>query len=97
MDVNTINNNLVEALKSAVRKSQTHRRNEKEEKINTETKELMEKRRKLKNKSDTNLVLLRQLNEDISKAVRKDLRQYNISQIAAVIEANKRLKVLGRK
>ncbi|XP_072375816.1 uncharacterized protein, partial [Diabrotica undecimpunctata] len=56
----------------------------------------METRRKLKNKNDTNARVLQQLNKDINKAVRKDVRQYNTKKITTVVEENKSLKVLKR-
>jgi len=39
---------------------------------------------------------LRQLNGDISKSVRRDVRQYNTNQVTTVIEENKSLRVLRR-
>lgn len=68
-----------------------------QEKISTSTKNLMERRRHLKKKNDTNAAALKQLNKDFNKAVRKDLRQYNTNQITSVIEANKCMKVLRKR
>ncbi|XP_072401688.1 uncharacterized protein [Diabrotica undecimpunctata] len=56
----------------------------------------METRRELKNKNDTNARVLQQLNKDINKVVKKDVRQYNTKKITTVVEENKSLKVLKR-
>lgn len=95
MVVETLNNRLLEAVKSAEEKYRTRSRG-KEDKICTDTKKLMEKRRELKNKNDTNRDELRQLNRIISKAVRNDVRQYNTNQVTTDIEENQSLRVLRR-
>lgn len=51
-------------------------------------------RAQLEDKFGQNYSKLRQLNKDISKAVRRDVRGYNADMIARTIEANKNLKVL---
>ncbi|XP_072401120.1 uncharacterized protein [Diabrotica undecimpunctata] len=96
MDVETLNDNLIKAIKNAEKKRNTNPRRDKEEKISEETKRLMETRRELKNKNDTNARVLQQLNKDINKAVRKDVRQYNTKKITTVVKENESLKVLKR-
>ncbi|XP_072380586.1 uncharacterized protein [Diabrotica undecimpunctata] len=96
MDVETLNDNLIKAIKNAEKKCNTNPRRDKEEKISQKTKRLMETQRELKNKNDTNARVLQQLNKDINKAVRKDVRQYNTKKITTVVEENKILKVLKR-
>ncbi|XP_072392435.1 uncharacterized protein [Diabrotica undecimpunctata] len=87
---------LEDVLKKAQKKCQTKqtRRNEKHAE---DTRYLMEKRREMKDKHTTNISERRNLNKTISKAVRKDIRNFDIKYPNNTIEQNKILKVLKRK
>lgn len=94
-DVENLNERICTALQET-RKRYEPKRRQKEEKLSRGTKQLLTKRRELKNKYTTNYEELRQLNKEISKAIRKDTRKFNTEKINTVIENNKSLKVLRR-
>lgn len=57
----------------------------------------MEMRRKMLGKYSENKEKLRRLNKDITRVIRKDVRNYNTKWITTVIEENKSMKVLRNK
>lgn len=65
-----------------------------EEKLSQDTKTLMDSRRNMKDRYAANNATLRQLNRDITKSVRNDVRKNNKKLITKVIENNKSLRVL---
>ena len=71
-------------------------KSEKEEKISPETKLKMEKRRTLKGKENTDQQEIKDLNKEISKAIRKDIRKFKGRKITQTIEQNKSMKVMRR-
>ncbi|KAF2880555.1 hypothetical protein ILUMI_25616 [Ignelater luminosus] len=68
-----------------------------EDKLNRNTKELMERRRLKREEHDSNSDEIRNLNKEISKEIRKDLRKYNREQVQQTIEKNKNMKLMRRK
>ncbi|XP_050465081.1 uncharacterized protein LOC126858648 [Cataglyphis hispanica] len=65
-------------------------------KLSKNTKDLMTQRRVLRENPTQNQPALKQLNKNISKAVRKDIRKYNTDEIIRVIEKNKGIKILNK-
>lgn len=57
----------------------------------------MQRRREMKEKHIANITELRSLNPDISKAIRRDIRNFNTKGITNIIEQHKSLKVLKRR
>ncbi|KAH1026597.1 hypothetical protein HUJ05_000237 [Dendroctonus ponderosae] len=55
---------------------------------------LLDERRKPKQKYDKNFDLFKHLNKEIQKEIRKDIRQHNTREIPTTIEEKKSLKVL---
>lgn len=86
---------ITNSIKTAVKECQTPS-TQRNEKLSTSTKQLMEGRRNLINKHTTNVAELRRLNREISKAVRRDTRTYNTNEILKVIEQNKGMKSLRK-
>lgn len=86
---------ITNSIKTAVKECQTQS-TQRNEKLSTSTKQLMEGRRNLINKHTTNVAELRRLNREISKAVRRDTRTYNTNEILKVIEQNKGMKSLRK-
>ncbi|XP_072400307.1 uncharacterized protein [Diabrotica undecimpunctata] len=66
----------------------------KHEKISLKTKNLIEERRRLKDKYNTNYAEFSQLSKTINKEIRKDIRQHYMREVTRVIEKNTSLKVL---
>lgn len=62
-----------------------------ESKISPQTKRLMHKRRKLNN-NNLGTQEMRQINKEITRNIRKDLKEYNKKHIQRTIEQNKSLK-----
>lgn len=54
----------------------------------------MNSRSEMLDKHTTNSTHFRQLNKDISKAIRKDIRTYKTAQVEQLIADNKCMKVL---
>lgn len=94
-NVEELNEGIVKAVKDA-EKQYLIKQSRKEEKLSKETKTLMKKRRNMKSKV-VNFHKIKQLNMEISAAIRKDVRSYNTKQITEVIEKNRSLKVLRRR
>lgn len=95
LSVEEMNERIVDVLKDAQKRYKTSNV-ESNEKISETTKRLMRERRNLIDKHSSNLVRLRELNRNISKAIRKDVRKFNTDKITKVIEDNKNMKVLRR-
>lgn len=96
IDIEELNASIGNSIKSA-EKEHCSRRKTKDEKISQDTKELMRARHELKNKYEENYAQLRELNKQISKAVRRDVRRFNSDNINKTIQENKGLKVLKKK
>jgi len=69
----------------------------KENKLSQHTLQLMSDRRQLLQQENVDYREVRELNKDISKNIRKDIRNYNNEQIEKTIDQNKSLKVLRKK
>lgn len=95
INVTTLNNNIINAVKAAKTKCQK-RNTSKTDKLSTTTRALMKTRRELPDKHSTNNDQLRQLNREISKAIRRDIRYYNTNEINKVIEDNRGMKSLRK-
>lgn len=91
-----LNKNIVETINVA-QKKHCLKQTENEDKISTNTKNLMKQRRKLLGERPQQKDELRQLNKDITKAVRTDIRDYNNKWVTRVIEENKNMRVLHNK
>ncbi|XP_072392105.1 uncharacterized protein [Diabrotica undecimpunctata] len=72
-------------------------RNKNEEKLSTDTRNLMKQRNLITERNDPNGEQKRKINREVKKAIRKDLRKYNTLKIEQTIENNKGLKSLRRK
>ncbi|XP_072378445.1 uncharacterized protein [Diabrotica undecimpunctata] len=79
------------AIRNAHRKYKEKGKN-KMDKLTQATRDLINKRRELKDKYTDNFITLRQLNKDITKSIRKDVRNYNTDYITQAIDKNKSLK-----
>lgn len=95
-NIEQLNETLVKVLKKAQKKCE-NKQTRKNEKLSEDTRDLMQRRREMKDKHTTNTTELRSLNKSISKAIRKDIRSFNTKEINNTIEQNKSLKVLKRK
>lgn len=69
---------------------------QREEKLSKFTKRLMDKRRAMRSEQLTTVDELRDINKQISKAIRRDLRTFNQNEIRRTIENNKSMKVLRK-
>lgn len=58
---------------------------------------MLEKRRNLTDKHQNNATQLREINKEISKAIRRDVRLHKTEEISRVIEENRGMKVLRKK
>lgn len=94
--IEQLNRKIVEALKQAQEKCCSKNQKD-EEKLSLSTKTLLEERRQLKDKYGTNLPKTRELDKQITKNIRKDIRDYNTRKISKIIEENKSLKIFRRK
>uniref|UniRef100_A0A6P7H9U3 Uncharacterized protein LOC114349274 n=1 Tax=Diabrotica virgifera virgifera TaxID=50390 RepID=A0A6P7H9U3_DIAVI len=72
-------------------------RSKNEEKLSTDTRNLMKQRNLITERNDPNREQKREINREVKKAIRKDLRKYNTLKIEQAIENNKDLKCLRRK
>lgn len=95
-DINELNKIIVDAIGKA-EENNCSKRDPKNEKLSDKTKNMMKERRELQSKYDTNLPKLRQLNRDITKAIRNDIRTHNTEMITKTIEDNRSLKVLRQR
>lgn len=95
-DIDELNENIVHAVKQAEQANCT-RTKQGNGKISDGTKDLMKERRELQDKYGVNFPKLKQLNRDITKAVRNDIRTFNNEMIVRTIEENKSLKVLRQR
>lgn len=95
-DVEDLNDTILKSLREA---QQIHctQRSDKEERISVNTRHLMKQRREMIHKQSINRDQLKILNRNISRAARKDIRDYNTRWITKVIEENKSMKVLRNK
>ena len=75
MDIETLHTSIRDSMEVA-RQEHCSRVNNKDEKLLTKTKHLMKQRREMLQKHPRNEIQLRQINRDISKSVRKDVRDY---------------------
>lgn len=94
-DIEQTSNKIIKALKETEKEccpAVTTRK----EKLSQDTKELLNKRRQLTEKYDSNYTTLKELNKNIHRSIRRDVREANTSEITRVIEENKSLKVLRR-
>lgn len=97
INVEALNTNITNAIKKAEETCRQYGNPpQKNNKISANTKQLMQRRRDLTDKHTTNATQLRQLNKEISKSIRKDLRTYNTNEISRIIEANKGTKCLRK-
>ena len=96
MDIETLHTSIRDSMEVA-RQEHCSRVNNKDEKLLTKTKHLMKQRREMLQKHPRNEIQLRQINRDISKSVRKDVRDYNNKWITKTIKHNKKIKVLKKK
>ncbi|XP_072389526.1 uncharacterized protein [Diabrotica undecimpunctata] len=90
LDIEVTNLRINSAIRNAHRKYKEKGKN-KMDKLTQATKDLINKRRELKDKYTDNFITLRQLNKDITKCIRKDVRNYNTDYITQVIDKNKSL------
>ncbi|XP_072384717.1 uncharacterized protein [Diabrotica undecimpunctata] len=95
-DIKQLNERLVNVLRKAQKNCQV-KQTRKNEKHTESTRNLMQKRREIKDKHTVNIAEMRNLNKTISKAVRKDIRDFTTKETTNTIEQNKSLKVLKRK
>ncbi|XP_072384376.1 uncharacterized protein [Diabrotica undecimpunctata] len=95
-DIEQLNKRLVDALRKAQKNCQVKQTTE-NEKLTEGTRNLMRKRREMKDKQTVNITELRNLNKTISKAVRKDIGDFNTKETTNTIKQNKSFKLLKRK
>lgn len=69
----------------------------KQSKLSEATMRKMKQRRDMRSEELTTAEELRQINKEVSKAIRRDIRTHNQNQIEQTIENNKSMKVLRRK
>lgn len=83
----------------AITKSQQKHcpKNSKEERLSTQTKQLMKERREMKGNKNTSNHELREINKNISKSIRQDIRKFKMGKIEKTIENNRSMRVLRRK
>ncbi|CAK1584434.1 unnamed protein product [Parnassius mnemosyne] len=94
-EVDDLNDKLVETVHSVGAKfCKTRRR--RTQKLSDHTLNLMAVRREMKLHSSTDLTAYRQLNRQISKCMRRDLRNFNTARIEEAIERNQGSKVFAR-
>lgn len=96
IDVEETNKQIVAAMKEAEGGCQVVA-GRRRERLSNDTRRLMEERRSLGDRHSENAARLRELNRQISKAIRKDLRVYNTTEITRVIEENRGMKVLRKR
>lgn len=95
-DLENLNRNIVDSI-NAAQKKYCSRQTENQDKLSNNTKNLMKQRRKLLGKYPRHKDELRDLNRDITKAIRADIRNYNNKWVTKVIEDNKGMRVLRSK
>ncbi|CAK1584611.1 unnamed protein product [Parnassius mnemosyne] len=94
-EVDDLNDKLVETVHAVGAKfCKTRRR--RTQKLSDHTLNLMAVRREMKLHSSTDLTAYRQLNRQISKCMRRDLRKFNTARIEEAIERNQGSKVFSR-
>ena len=94
-DIDTLNSLIINTVTEA--QGQLCKREEREERITRETMQKIEDRRKLVRDRSSDEQTIRDANREISKAVRKDIRNYKKQKILQTIEQTKNMKVLRRK
>ncbi|KAH1021595.1 hypothetical protein HUJ04_011090, partial [Dendroctonus ponderosae] len=85
INVEDLNKQIIHTIQEA-RKESCSKIRKRQEKLSTNTLNMMKYRREVLDKYTTNYTSLRQLNKDISKAIRKDIRTYNTLQLEKRIE-----------
>lgn len=92
-------NVLNEAITTAILESQNRYcpTTKKNSKLSEATMRKMKQRRDMRSEELTTDEELRQINREVSRAIRSDIRTYNQNQIEQTIEDNKSMKVLRRK
>ncbi|KAL3287904.1 hypothetical protein HHI36_002362, partial [Cryptolaemus montrouzieri] len=85
-DINELNDKIVNTIRQANNKFCP--KNEKEQRMSPETKKKMEERRIKASDVNTEPHEMKAINKEISKAIRKDIRQYKNKQILRIIEEN---------
>lgn len=92
-------NVLNEAITTAILESQNGYcpTTKKQSKLSEATMRKMKQRRDMRSEELTTAEELRQMNREVSKAIRRDIRKYNQNQIEQTIQDNKSMKVLRRK
>ena len=94
--VDEINNRLVETVQTVGSKHFRPRRSNRPQKLSDHTLNLMAERRSLRLQSSDDAESYRQLNRQISKSLRHDIRLFNTKHIKETIERNKGSKVFAR-
>lgn len=97
IDIEESNKQIITAMKEAENECKQPLGVRKEEKLSDSTKKLMEKRRNLIDKHQNNATQLREINKEISKAIRRDVRLHKTEEVTRVIEENRGMKVLRKK
>ena len=94
--VDEINSRLVETVQTVGSKHFRPRRSNRPQKLSDHTLNLMAERRSLRLQSSDDAESYRQLNRQISKSLRHDIRLFNTKHIKETIERNKGSKVFAR-
>ncbi|KAF2881647.1 hypothetical protein ILUMI_24504 [Ignelater luminosus] len=94
-DIDLVNAKIINTIKKAEKKCST-KQSKYKNKLSEKTKELMKERRNMKEKYDTNQTQLQNINKEISKTIRTDVKKYNTKEMKRVIEENKGMKVLRK-
>uniref|UniRef100_A0A6P7H737 Uncharacterized protein LOC114347915 n=1 Tax=Diabrotica virgifera virgifera TaxID=50390 RepID=A0A6P7H737_DIAVI len=95
-DINQLNKLITNTIAEAQRKCCTV--NKREERITANTKLKMEERREMLKDKNIEQQSLNKINkEQVSKAIRKDIRAYKNEKISQTIEHNKSMKILRKK
>lgn len=95
INIDELNKEIIHTLKMAQERSISKDKTNKG-KLSKNTKDLMTQRRVLRESFTQNQPALKQLDKNISKAIRKDIRKYNTDEIIRVIEKNKDIKILNK-
>lgn len=95
MDIEEVNQGILQAIQSAEQNCRSQG-NRKTEKLSVDTKLLMARRRDMRDGYITSSAELRQLNKEISGAIRRDIRRHNTREIATIIEENRGMRVMRK-
>lgn len=94
--VDDLNDGFVEAVHTVGTKFFKSRRTDRTNKLSNTTLKLMEERREMILQSSHDSIAYRQLNRQISKSLKCDVRQYNTKRVKEAIEQNRGSKVFAR-